>query len=144
VGELSGLVQEDILDDEEIEVFEFLLYLVPVGIGQHGVLSHDKEGLHFPLPDSLHHLHQGQADPGREGDTPGLLEFLSNRLVVDPLISRKVIGQPAHVAGALHIVLTRRGLTPEEGFPIWPETMARFARANTLFVPAACCVIPMA
>ncbi len=36
----------------------------------------------------------------------------------------------------------RSGLTPLEGLPIWPQSMARFARFCTFSVPQVCSVMP--
>ena len=38
----------------------------------------------------------------------------------------------------------RKGLTPVDGLPTWPVSMARFAQVFTLSVPVVCWVMPMA
>ncbi len=81
-----------------------------VGIGDHGVFTHDDHGPYFPLQSGLEHFHHGEARFFWDGCGPGALELLAHRRVGEALIAGKAVGKGAHVAGPLDVVLAAEGV----------------------------------
>ena len=106
VGQLRRFRQEDVLDDEKIEVLQGRLDMGEIGIGQHGVFTHDIEGLDLSLVGGVHDFHDGFPRFGRERRIPGLFEFRPRLVVGDRLVGGEDVGQRPHVAGALDVVLS--------------------------------------
>jgi len=117
VSEFRGLVQEDVLDDQELEVLECLLDMVEVRVRDHRVLAHDVHALEFAGLVS-EHVHHGRhlipvlalGDPVRE--SPGVGKLLVGSRVDDLLVCREHYRQCTHVAGALDIVLATERVDP--------------------------------
>lgn len=77
------------------------------------------------------------------GHAPGLGELGARGRVGDLLIARVQVGQHAHIAGALDVVLATHGARPELGLPIWPATQAMEAMVCTVFRFCFCWHTPM-
>lgn len=76
-----------------------------IRVADHGILAHDDHGLELALLQAVHHLHGRQAAERRQGASPGRLELQAGLLVIHELVAGIIVGQPAHIAGALHVVL---------------------------------------
>ena len=69
----------------------------------------------LPVSDAGDHLGDGQADFVRQRRAPGRLELFLHLGVGDRLIGRVDIGQAAHVARALHVVLAAQRVDAAAG-----------------------------
>ena len=76
-----------------------------IRLAQDGVLPHQIQGLYLSLADSAEHLGYGQAGRIGQGGSPGSLELLFYRRLADFLVAAVDIGQGAHIAGPLDVVL---------------------------------------
>src|SRR5690606_20575393 len=106
VGVAGGLVQEDVLDDQELDVVEALLDVAGVGLGQQDVLAHHVHALDLPLGHRLHHDVELHAVVGRQLDPPGLLKLGLGGGIADPLVAGIEHRARARVVGPLHVVLS--------------------------------------
>ncbi len=114
------------------------------GSRDHRVLADDVERLDRPGVRRGQHLGHRQAGRGRQAVTPQACSNFGARAGVGHLlVAGEHIGQAAHVAGALHVVLAAQGVHPGSGMPMLPHSMARLASDLTLSVPVVCWVIPM-
>ena len=143
-GVFGRLGQEDILDDKNIEFFQGRFHVAQVRVGDQGVFAHDVEGLDLAFVDGMEHIQDGE--PGFFGEVfaPGLGKFLIGGFVGHGLVAREDVGQAAHVAGPLDVVLAPEGVDAAGGHPdTLPVSMARLAKDLTLSTPVVCWVIPM-
>ena len=92
---------------------EGLDQVVGIRIGNDRILPDDIQGLDFALGDGRHHRGHGQAHPIRQVlDPPGRLHLGPGVGIGHRLIARKDVGQAAHVAGPLDVVLAPEGVDP--------------------------------
>ena len=111
VGQLRRFGEENILNHQEIQSLHFLDGMIQVGVGDHRVLPHDIQGLDTPLQDGRQHVGHGHAHIiGQAGDAPGVFHLLAVGRIGDHLVPGEDVGQAAHVAGALNIVLAPQGV----------------------------------
>ena len=98
---------------QEIQLFEGLDQVVGIRIGNDRILPDDIQGLDFALGDGRHHAGHGQAHPIRQVlDPPGRLHLGPGVGIGHRLITGKDVGQAAHVAGPLDVVLAPEGVDP--------------------------------
>ncbi|OQA20998.1 MAG: hypothetical protein BWY63_01415 [Chloroflexi bacterium ADurb.Bin360] len=104
IGELSGIGHENVLHHEEFHLGKRLTDMVEVRVRGHRVFRHDVNGFNLASVRRVHDLYHGQAGLiGEAFNTPGFLElFLIRR---HSLIAGVDVGQTAHIAGALNVVL---------------------------------------
>ncbi len=98
VGKGAGLVDEQVLRHEELQLFHHVARVVQVGLGHHRILAHDVQRAHAARPDLAHDLGRRQPQLAVERarlDIPCLLEFARRRFVIDPLITGIVPGHGA-------------------------------------------------
>ena len=92
---------------------EGLDQVVGIRIGNDRVLPDDIQGLDFALRDGRHHAGHGQAHPIRQVlDPPGRFHLGPGVGIGYRLITGKDVGQAAHVAGPLDVVLAPEGVDP--------------------------------
>jgi hypothetical protein len=103
---LGGFGQKNILHHQKIEMVQAVLGVVEVRIGHQRVFADDVHGFDFAVMGLGKHL--GDRQPGLVGrPAPHPRRFPSSgwRQVGHRLVGRKHIGQAAHVAGPLDVVL---------------------------------------
>ena len=105
VGELRGLGQEQVLDDEEVEALEQVDRALLVGLGLDRVLADAVDRGQVAALHRVEHPRQVPAALGRDGDAPLGVELRPQRVVLDVLEARQAVGEGAHVAAALDVVL---------------------------------------
>ena len=105
VGDLGGLRQEHVLHDDVLEALEQLDRALLVGLRLHRVLAEDVERLERAVLHRLEHLREVPALRRRDRGAPGALELRARLRVLDVLAAGQLVGQRAHVAAALHVVL---------------------------------------
>ena len=110
IGIFAGLVEEDVLDDDQVDSRQGAADFRQVRIGLGRVFADDVIGVDPLLrvrfaQDFVRHIGQGQADVGWQGNAPGLFKFMADFIVRDVLIARILVGQDAHVTGPLDVVL---------------------------------------
>ena len=110
VGVLGRLGHEDVLDHEEVEVLQRLAHVVGVGVGERRVLAHDEHRLERAVHGEVEHLRDAQAHVLRHLHSVGLGELLLRLEVEHARVARERVGQRAHVARALHVVLAAHGV----------------------------------
>ncbi len=112
IGQLAGPGQEDVLDDQELEVREEPDRPVLVGLGLDRVLADAVDRGQAAVLHRVEHPGQVEAPPGRHRDAPGPVELRPDLVVLDMLEAGQSIGQGAHVAAALHVVLAAQWADP--------------------------------
>ena len=110
ICQCGGFRQENVLDHQEFAVFQGVFHMVQVGIGHHGILTHDIQAPYAASFHGVHDFSNGQAGFTGEGNTPGLFKLFPGSVVEDLLIGGEIGGQTAHVTGTLDIVLTAQGV----------------------------------
>ena len=110
VGDLGRLRPEDVLDDDELETLEEMPRAEVVGLRLHGVLADDVERGQLAVLHGLEHLREVPAALGRHRHAPGRVELRAQLVVLDVLEAGQAIGQGAHVAAALDVVLAAQGV----------------------------------
>ncbi len=127
VGQLGGLRQQDVLDDEEVEAREQLARVLDVGLGLRRVLADHVQRAQLAALHALEHLRQVPAVARHDLAAPGGLEAGARLgVALDVLEAGQLVRDRAHVAAALHVVLAaqrvearspsgRRGRTAARG-----------------------------
>ena len=105
VGQRRGLGQEEVLHDEELEALEQVDRALLVGLGLDRVLADAVDRGQVAALDRVEHPRQVPAAPGRDGDAPLGVELRPELVVLDVLEARQAVGERAHVAAALDVVL---------------------------------------
>ena len=99
--------REDILADQEFRRFQTMFNMMNIRFGVGQIFTEDIKGFDFSGGQTFHHRgHHHAGLVGKRFDIPGLLEFRPGLRIVHLLIAGENIGQRAHVAGALNVVLT--------------------------------------
>ena len=97
--------QKQVLHDEAVEAFEQMRRARLVGLRLHRVLADHVERAQLAALHRLEHPRQVPAPSRRDRHAPRPLELRPHLVVLDVLETRQPIGQRAHVAAALHVVL---------------------------------------
>ena len=105
VGEFSGSGHEDVLDDEDVEAFEQRPGVLGVGLAVGRIFTDAVRSLDGSLTHRLEHQREVTAVHRVEFHPVDGLELRPMLVVGDVLEAGKFVGQCAHVAAALHIVL---------------------------------------
>ncbi len=105
VGELRGLGQEEVLDDQEVEALEQVDRPFLVGLGLDRVLADAVDRGQVAALHRVEHPRQVPAALRRDRDTPLGVELGPQLVVLDVLEPRQPVGERAHVAAALDVVL---------------------------------------
>ena len=105
VGQLGGLRQEQVLDDEEVEALEQVDRPLLVGLGLDRVLADAVDRGQLAALHRVEHPRQVPAALRRDGDAPLGVELGAQRVVLDVLEAGQAVGEGAHVAAALDVVL---------------------------------------
>ncbi len=83
--------------------------MMQVGIAHHRVLTHDIESLDLAIDGGVQDLHNGQANiTGKGSHTPGVGKLLPRLRDRHRLIGGENIGQTAHIAGSLNVILSTK------------------------------------
>ena len=92
--------------------------MIQIRIRHQWIFTDNIHGLYFTIICHGHHFGHGQPDFVRQpGNPPGRFHSFPDRLIGNRLVSRKNIGQSAHVTGALHVVLTTKRIHTTAGNP---------------------------
>ncbi len=112
VGELRGFREEDFLHDEVVEILEEMDHVRHVGVRLRRILADDVERGEFLRLHSLDHL--GEMPPILRDDVPSPRALELRAVVVggDVLETGELVGQRAHVAAALDVVLSAERVAP--------------------------------
>ena len=81
------------------------LNVVGVRVRLGDVLTLDVKALEGPLDRAVEHVRDAQARLGVEGASPELLELMADGVVGHVAVAGQLVGERAHVARALHVVL---------------------------------------
>ena len=106
MGEGRGLVQEQVLHHHAVHGFERVVHVLGVGVRLRDVFALHEEAAEGALDRRVEHVGNAQARLTVEVGLPHGLEHLAHRVVADMAIARELMREGAHVAGALHIVLS--------------------------------------
>jgi hypothetical protein len=98
------------LHHEEVEALERLHHVLLVGVREHGVLAHHEEAAQRAGVHRVEGLRDRQTGLVGKIDAPRLREPLLGGRIADGLIPGVDVGQRAHVAGPLHVVLAAQGV----------------------------------
>lgn len=119
VGEHGRLRHKDVLANEQIQLGERLAHTGRIGLGLHRVLAVVVEAVHLALIDQVAQVGELVALLERElflGHAPSLGKLGASGGVGDFLVARVQVGQHAHIAGALDVILTAHGREAGVGF----------------------------
>ena len=105
VGQLRRLGEEDVLHHEVVETLQEVHGVLLVRLGLRGVLTDDVHGAQVATLHRLEHLREVPAVTILDGDAPRRAELLAHRRIEDVLETCEPVGDGAHVATALHVVL---------------------------------------
>ncbi len=109
VRHLRGPGHEDVLDDQDVARLQEALGAVHVGFGRSGVLADHVESAEVAMLHRLEHLGEVLAVLRDDGHAPGRLETRAGgRVLLDVLKAGELVGNGAHVAAALDIVLAAK------------------------------------
>ena len=114
---IRRLVQEQVVDDHAFHRGKARRHVMRVGIGLQDVLSLAVQALERPLDRGIQHVGNAQARLGVDLDPPGVLEDRAHVGHLDVAVSRQLVRERPHVAGALHVVLTAQRVHAHAGPP---------------------------
>ena len=118
IGLLGRFGQENILHDQKIQPVEGFLGMVEIRVGYHRVFTDNIHRFQGTVVGRRHHLGHFHADLiGHPLNAPGSFHLGLYGRVGHVLIGRVDIGQTAHVAGALDVVLTAQRIDAAAGLP---------------------------
>ena len=106
VGQLSGRAEKQVLNDEVLQAVEQGGGTMLVRLRLCGVLADDVERCEIAALHRLEHLRHVPAITRLDRGVPGALERRAHVGIENVLEARKAIGNRAHVAATLHVVLT--------------------------------------
>ena len=92
--------------------FQSAFHLVGVRIAHHRIGPKDHQALELAFPDGLDLLHHGESRRARQLGVPGFFKFCHVFRHGHVLVAGQDIGQGAHVAGPLDVVLAADGIDP--------------------------------
>ncbi len=101
----AGVVQEQVLGDQELQLVQPLLDMVRVRLGLRGVLADQVERPDAPVVQPGHHLVEAVPRRLGERDPPGLGELAPDLGILLGLVPRQVARVRASVVQALDVVL---------------------------------------
>ncbi len=116
VGQLAGFVDEDVLANEQFQLFQSVAGVFLVGFAHHGVFADDEHAAHRAGNSAVHHFGGGEAGLGIKLDAPKLLEFAFDVRGGDVLVGGIDVGQAAAVGAALDVVLAAQRVESGAGF----------------------------
>jgi hypothetical protein len=105
LGELRGLVEEQVLHDDEFHVGERGLDVRRVGIGLGDVLALDVDRLEIAGARRVEHVGNTESGFGIDAYAPVLFKLGAHVLPRDVAVAGQFVRERSHVAGALHVVL---------------------------------------
>ena len=105
IGEFGRLGQEQVLDDEEVEALEQADGALLVGLGLDRVLADAVHGGQVAALHRIEHPRQVPAAVRWHRHAPRSVELRPQFVVLDVLEPRQPVGQGAHVAATLDVVL---------------------------------------
>ena len=113
MGKAGRFRGEDVLTDQELSRGQTFFDVVNIRFTVGQIFTKDIKGLDLPGKKSLNHgWHRQPRFVRQPFDPPGGFELGQILGNVDALISGKNVGQSAHIAGALDIILTPHGDSP--------------------------------
>src|SRR5690606_22983589 len=110
VGVLGGFVQEQILHYHTLHGGHGGGHVLGVRVGLNNVLALAVQPLEAATQGGVKHIGNAQAGFGLQGHAPGLFKLLTYAVVGDVTVARELVREGAHIAGALHVVLTTQGV----------------------------------
>ena len=111
MSQLGRLGEEDVLYHEEVQLFQAVADVVYIGVGEHGVFSHDVEGARAAFAGPIYHVsHRHPQLVGEILHPPGRLELGFRLRRCHLLVAGIDVWQPAQVAGPLDVVLPSQGV----------------------------------
>ena len=118
IGRRGGFGHENILDDNQLQILEGLTHGGKLGVGLQRIFPHDIRRPHFTARHAVRQLADAVAGVLRQAlDAPGVGELLPVFREFHILIARKGVGQRAHVAGPLDVVLAAYRVNADVRFP---------------------------
>ena len=112
LGELPGLRQEDILNDQVPQTSQQLDRMLLIGLRLRRILADDVERVELFAIDRREHVGEVPAVLLWQRGVPGALELCTVRRVLDVLAARKLVRNRTHVAAALHVILSAQRTEP--------------------------------
>ena len=117
IGHLGGAGQEDVLHHHEFQSLQEVASSLDVGFGVGGVLSDHIDAAQQPLFHGLEHLGQVKPFARRDRSAPRCLERSAQPGGLHILEPGQLVGNGAHVAASLHVVLAAQRHQPRSIAP---------------------------
>src|SRR5471032_1322590 len=105
MGELGGFVEENILHHDAFHGRQRRGDVLGIRVALGNVFALAIQALKAAAKGGLEHVGNAQARIGLQGHVPGLFELRPYHLVGDVPVAGQLVGEGAHVAGALNVVL---------------------------------------
>ncbi len=105
MGELRGLVEEEVLDHDQVHGGERLGDVLGVGIGLGDVLALDEHTPERAIDGRTEHVGDAEARLLDQRHPPTVLEDRAHGRIGDVAITGELVGEGSHVARALDVVL---------------------------------------
>ncbi|MND29242.1 hypothetical protein D3C80_197460 [compost metagenome] len=112
MGELGRFVEEDVLHHHAFHGQQGRGDVLGVGVALGNVLALAVQGLEAAVQRRFEHVGDAQARVGLQGHAPGTLELGAHALVGNVPVAGQLVGERAHVARALHVVLPAQRVHP--------------------------------
>ena len=127
---------EDILADEKFRGCQLVFHLMDVRFRIGQIFSEDVKGPDGLVHQPLHHLGDHQPVVFRQLlDAPGLFKFGPGSRIDNLLIAGEDVGQGAHIAGTLDVVLTAQGIHAGGRHSQVPQQELEIGRAHHVVLP---------
>ena len=142
MGELSGLVEKQILHDDALHRRHGGTDVVRVRIGLHEVLALHVHALERAIEGGLEHVRDAQARLGLQRHAPVGLEARAHGGIGDVAVGGELVREGTHVAGPLHVVLAAQRA---HAHPLATQVAGGHGEigvAITVVVPWLCSVTP--
>ena len=118
IGRRGGFGHKDILDDNQLHLFEGLTYGGKLGVGLERIFPHNVRRPHFAVRHAVRQLADAVARVLRQAlNAPGVGELLPVFREFHVLIAGIGVRQRAHIAGALDVVLAAHRIDADVRFP---------------------------
>ncbi|MNO98092.1 hypothetical protein D3C76_898260 [compost metagenome] len=112
MGELGSFVEENVLHHHALHGEQGRRDVLGVGVALGDVLTLAVQRLEAAIQRRLEHVGNAQTRVGLQGHAPGLFELGAHALVGDMPVAGQLVGERAHVARALHVVLPAQRVHP--------------------------------
>ena len=122
-----GLIEEQVLHDQQFQRFQRLLHVQGVGVGLGDVLALDEHRLEPAGDGGVEHVGDPHARYGLQMGAPQRLELFAYHVVGDVPVAGQLVRERSHVTGALHVVLPAQRV---DTYPVAADVAGRHGQVR--------------